>query len=204
MGRLLLCLLLTSGLSLGVLQGGVDYFRNSNEKTEKKEQEKEDKRKYYEELYKAAQEWFPETTNPLEKAFYKNPDDPVLVELLNRFYTERQERANLLASRLVALQTQEEEKIAQVLRNYTVLYFYSPNCPYCRASEPYLGFLQSNAKQFLRINTTLPENSAYLRDFNVKVVPTLVFMKDNKVVQRWEGLWIYPSEKTKTFLRSLP
>ncbi len=184
------------------LQGEVDYFKRKEEKkVEKKEERKED---YYEQLYKQAQEWFPETTNPLERAFYKNPDDPKLLELLSRFYEERQERANLLASKLIALQTQKEEEIVKVLKDYVVLYFYSPNCPYCRASEPYLSFLSANVKSFLKINILLPENMQYLKEYSIRVTPTLVFIKGGKEVRRWEGLWVYPSQGTISFLRSLP
>lgn len=190
---------------------GVDYF-GTGKKVEKKEEQEEkknevkeeDRKKYYEELYKKAQEWFPETTNPLEKAFYKNPDDPKLVELLHRFYTERQERANLLASKLIALQSQEEARFLGKLKGYAVIYFYSPQCPYCRASEPYLAFLESNAKQFMRVNILLPENAGYVKDFGVQATPTLVFMKDGKMVRKWVGMWLYPSQEAINFLRELP
>jgi thiol-disulfide isomerase/thioredoxin len=193
---------------------GVDYF-GTGKKVEKKEEKeekeekknevkREDREKYYEELYKKTQEWFPETTNPLEKAFYKNPDDPKLVELLHRFYTERQERANLLASKLIALQSQEEAKLLGKLKGYVVIYFYSPQCPYCRASEPYLASLEGSVKQFLKVNTLLPENAGYVRDFGVQATPTLIFMKDGKVVKRWTGMWVYPSQGAINFLRELP
>jgi len=193
---------------------GVDYF-GTGKKVEKKEEKeekeekknevkREDKEKYYEELYKKTQEWFPETTNPLERAFYKNPDDPKLVELLHRFYTERQERANLLASKLIALQSQEEAKLVEKLRGYVVIYFYSPQCSYCRASEPYLASLEGSVKQFLKVNTLLPENAGYVKDFGVQATPTLVFMKDGKMVRKWVGMWVYPSQETINFLRELP
>ncbi|MEM3426835.1 MAG: thioredoxin family protein [Nitrososphaerales archaeon] len=202
MGLLVVLFLLLSFGTGTALQGEVDYFKRE-EKAKQKEEEKS-KKEYYEKLYREAQDWFPETTNPLEKAFYKNPDDPVIVELLNRFYTERQERANLLASKLILLQSQQEEKLAEVLKNYTVLYFYSPQCPYCRASEPYLSFLESNAKKFLKINILMPENSVYLKDFGIRATPTLVFVRDGREVRRWEGMWVYPSQATSAFLRSLP
>jgi thiol-disulfide isomerase/thioredoxin len=191
---------------------GVDYFgtgkreeKREEKKEEKKEEvKKEDKEKYYEELYRKAQEWFPETTNPLERAFYKNPDDPKLIELLHKFYTERQERANQLASKLIALQSQEDAKLLEKLRNYVVVYFYSPQCPYCRASEQYLASLEGRAKQLLKVNILLPENAGYVKDFGVQATPTLVFMKDGKVVKKWVGVWVYPSQGTTTFLRELP
>ncbi len=190
---------------------GVDYFgtgkreeKRQEKKEEKKEVKKEDREKYYEELYKKSQEWFPETTNPLERAFYKNPDDPKLVELLDRFYTERQERANLLASQLMTLQAQREARLTEKLKDYTVVYFYSPQCPYCRASEQYLGVFDGRVKQFLRVNALLSENARFVRDFGVQSVPTLIFMKDGREVRRWVGLWVYPSQATINFLEGLP
>ncbi len=190
---------------------GVDYFgtgkreeKRQEKKEEKKEVKKEDREKYYEELYKKSQEWFPETTNPLERAFYKNPDDPKLIELLDRFYTERQERANLLASQLMTLQAQREARLTEKLKDYTVIYFYSPQCPYCRASEQYLGVFDGRVKQFLRVNTMLSENARFVRDFGIQSVPTLIFMKDGKEVRRWVGLWVYPSQSTINFLEGLP
>jgi thiol-disulfide isomerase/thioredoxin len=192
---------------------GVDYF-GTGKKIEKKEEKKEEKKKeevkqedrekYYEELYKKSQEWFPETTSPLERAFYKNPEDPKLAELIHKLYTERQERANLLASKLIVLQTQEEEKLTEKLKDYVVLYFYSPRCPYCRASESYLVSLQGRVKQFMKVNTLLPENAVYIKDFGVEATPTLVFIKDGKVVNKWVGMWVYPSQETINFLRGLP
>jgi thioredoxin-like negative regulator of GroEL len=211
LGLLLVLLLFFSSVQAYWFREGVDYFgtgkreeKRQEKKEEKKEAKKEDKEKYYEELYRQAQEWFPETTNPLERAFYKNPDDPKLVELLDRFYTERQERANLLASRLMVLQAQREAKLLEKLKDYTVIYFYSPQCPYCRATEQYLGVFEGRVKQFLRVNTLLPENARFVRDFGIQAVPTLIFMKDGRVVRRWVGLWVYPSQETIKFLEGLP
>jgi thiol-disulfide isomerase/thioredoxin len=212
LGILLALLSVSASVQAYWFREGVDYFstgkreeKREEKKEEKKEEvKKEDKEKYYEELYRQAQEWFPETTNPLERAFYKNPDDPKLIELLNRFYTERQERANLLASKLMALQTQKEEKLTKKLKDYTVIYFYSPQCPYCRASEQYLGVFEGRVKQFLRVNTLLPENARFVRDFGIQATPTLIFMKDGKEVRRWVGLWVYPSQATINFLEGLP
>jgi len=212
LGLVLAGVLLSTNVQAYWFRDGVDYFgtgkreEKKEEKREmkKEEKKKEDREKYYEGLYRQAQEWFPETTNPLERAFYKNPDDPKLLELLDRFYTERTERANLLASKLMALQTQKEEKLTKKLKDYTVIYFYSPQCPYCRASEQYLGVFEGNVKQFLRVNTTLRENTRFVRDFVVQSIPTLIFMKDGREVRRWVGLWVYPSQATINFLEGLP
>jgi thiol-disulfide isomerase/thioredoxin len=211
LGLLLALLLVSAHVQAYWFKNGVDYFgtgKREEKKEEKKEQKeeakKEDREKYYEELYRQAQEWFPETTNPLEKAFYKNPNDPKLVELLQRFYTERQERANLLASNLIALQTQREAKLVEKLKDYVVIYFYSPQCPYCRASEQYLASLEGRVKQFLKVNILLPENVKFVRDFGIQALPTLIFMKDGKEVRRWVGMWVYPSQDAINFLEGLP
>ncbi len=211
LGLLLTLLLVFANVQAYWFGSGVDYFgtgkkeeKRQEKKEEKKEVKKEDREKYYEELYKKSQEWFPETTNPLERAFYKNPDDPKLIELLDRFYTERQERANLLASQLMTLQAQREARLMEKLKDYTVIYFYSPQCPYCRASEQYLGVFDGRVKQFLRVNTMLSENARFVRDFGVQSVPTLIFMKDGREVRRWVGLWVYPSQATINFLEGLP
>jgi thiol-disulfide isomerase/thioredoxin len=213
-GLLLALLSVSTNVQAYWFNRGVDYFgtgkreekeKKEEKKVEKKEEvKKEDKGKYYEELYKQAQEWFPETTNPLERAFYKNPDDPKLIELLDRFYTERTERANLLASRLMAVQSQREARLMEKLKDYTVIYFYSPQCPYCRASEQYLGVFEGRVKQFLRVNTMLTENARFVRDFGIQATPTLIFMKNGKEVRRWVGLWVYPSQATINFLEGLP
>jgi thiol-disulfide isomerase/thioredoxin len=217
LGLLLALLVGYANVQAYFFREGVDYFgtgkreeKKEEKKVEKKEEvkkeevKKEDKEKYYEELYRKAQEWFPETTNPLERAFYKNPDDPKLLELLDRFYTERQERANLLASRLMALQAQKEARLTEKLKDYTVIYFYSPQCQYCRTSEQYLGVFDGRVKQFLSVNTTLPENARFVRDFGIQAVPTLIFMKDGREVRRWVGLWVYPSQAAINFLEGLP
>jgi thiol-disulfide isomerase/thioredoxin len=212
LGLLLSLIAMSANVQAYWFKDGVDYF-GTGKKEEKKEEKKEgkkeevkkeDKEKYYEELYKQAQEWFPETTNPLERAFYKNPNDPKLIELLDRFYTERTERANLLASKLMTLQAQKEEKLMEKLKDYVVIYFYSPHCPYCRASEQYLGVFDGKVKQFLRVNTLLPENAKFVRDFGIQATPTLIFMKDGKLVRRWVGLWVYPSQEAINFLEGLP
>jgi len=212
LGLVLAGVLLSANVQAYWFRDGVDYFgtgkreekKEERREMKKEEKKKEDREKYYEELYRQAQEWFPETTNPLERAFYKNPDDPKLLELLDRFYTERTERANLLASKLMALQNQKEAKLLEKLKDYTVIYFYSPQCPYCRASEQYLGVFEGNVKQFLRVNTTLRENTRFVRDFGVQSIPTLIFMKDGREVRRWVGLWVYPSQATINFLEGLP
>jgi hypothetical protein len=213
LGLLLALLLVSVSVQAYWFREGVDYFgtgrkvekREEKRKEGKKEEvKKEDRERYYEELYRQAQEWFPETTNPLERAFYKNPNDPKLIELLDRFYTERQERANLLASKLTALQTQKEERLTRKLKDYTVIYFYSPQCPYCRASEQYLGVFDGRVKQFLRVNILLPENARFVRDFGIQAVPTLIFMRDRREVRRWVGLWVYPSQSAINFLEGLP
>jgi thiol-disulfide isomerase/thioredoxin len=206
LGLLLALLTVSASVQAYWFNEGVDYFSTGKreEKKEQKEEKKEDKEKYYEELYRQAQNWFPETTNPLERAFYKNPDDPKLLELLDKFYTERTERANLLASKLMALQTQKEAKLTEKLKDYTVIYFYSPQCPYCRASEQYLGVFDGRVKQFLRVNILLPENAKFVRDFGIQATPTLIFMKDGKVVRKWVGLWVYPSQAAIRFLEGLP
>jgi thiol-disulfide isomerase/thioredoxin len=217
LGLLLALLSVSANVQAYWFNRGVDYFgtgkreeKKEEKKVEKREEakkdevKKEDKEKYYEELYRKAQEWFPETTNPLERAFYKNPDDPKLIELLDRFYTERTERANLLASRLMAVQSQREARLMEKLKGYTVIYFYSPQCPYCRASEQYLGVFDGRVKQFLRVNTLLPENARFVKDFGIQATPTLIFMRDGKVVRRWVGLWVYPSQDTINFLEGLP
>ncbi len=203
LGLLLALMAMSVNVQAYWFREGVDYF-GTGKREEKRQEKKEDREKYYEELYRQAQEWFPETTNPLERAFYKNPDDPKLIELLDRFYTERQERANLLASKLMVLQAQKEARLTEKLKDYTVIYFYSPQCPYCRASEQYLGVFDGRVKQFLRVNTLLPENARFVRDFSIQAVPTLIFMKDGKEVRRWVGLWVYPSQATIKFLEGLP
>jgi thiol-disulfide isomerase/thioredoxin len=211
LGLLLALIAMSANVQAYWFRDGVDYFGTGKREEKKEEKEgkkeevkKEDKGKYYEELYKQAQEWFPETTNPLERAFYKNPDDPKLIELLDRFYTERTERAHLLSSTLMTLRAQREEKLMEKLKDYVVIYFYSPRCPYCRASEQYLGVFDGRVRQFLRVNILLPENAKYVRDFGIQATPTLIFMKDGKVVRRWVGLWVYPSQSAINFLEGLP
>jgi thioredoxin-like negative regulator of GroEL len=208
LGLLLALLSISANVQAYWFREGVDYFgtgKREEKKEEKKEEvNKENREKYYEELYKQAQEWFPETANPLERAFLKNPDDPKLLELLDKFYTERTARANVAASKLMVLQAEREARLKEKLKDYTVIYFYSPQCVYCRVSEQYLPFLEGRVKQFLKVNTLLPENATYVRDFGIQATPTLIFMKDGKVVRKWVGLWVYPSQETIKFLEGLP
>ncbi|MEM4557359.1 MAG: thioredoxin family protein [Desulfurococcaceae archaeon] len=194
-------------LAFGFFDRPVDYFgtKKEDKALEEKAKEKIEEREEdeYKRLWEEAQRWFPETTNPLERAFYERPNDPKIIEMLDRFYLERQERAALLASRILERQETRELAIRRKLSEYQVIYFYRPDCPYCRASEQYTPIF-AYAKQFLRVDLSLPENARYVMQYRIRGVPTFIFMKDRKEVARWEGLWIYPSERAIKFLMELP
>ncbi len=179
----------------GKVENGVDYWNTGKSKVENRDE-------FYKVL-KEQENWFPQNTSPLERYFYKHPEDRRVWKELYRFYSERTDRANKLQSVILYEQAKEELKLLQILKNYEVLYFYSPHCPYCRATEPLIGTL-SELTRVYRINVELPENRRYLERYQVLGVPTLVFVRKGtlKEVKRWTGMGVWDS-RFKRFLLSL-
>jgi len=174
---------------------GVDYWNEERKSFEKGK-----------ELYKVFEEsrkWFPENVSPIERYFYEHPDDPLAWEYLYRYYEERTERANALQAVILLKQAEEDIKLRKILSNLEVLYFYSPDCPYCRATEPLIGKL-SEITTVYRINVNNPKNFPYIRKFNVIGTPTMVFVKKGteREVGRWFGLAFW-GRNFKEFLRGV-
>jgi len=177
----------------GKVRNGVDYWN----------QERVEENDELEKVLREQEKWFPQNTSPLEKYFYKHPEDRRVWRELYRYYSKRTDIANQLKSVILYEQAKEELKLLSVLNNYEVLYFYSPLCPYCRATEPLIGKLSEHTRVY-RINVDLPENKKYLVKYGVFSIPTLIFVKKGTLeeVSRWVGMGVWDS-RFKNFVLSL-
>jgi thioredoxin 1 len=68
-----------------------------------------------------------------------------------------------------------------------VICFYQPGCMGCMEQSPI------NAEVAKAFNTTIEEidatkNSHYIREFQLKVTPTIVILEDGQVRERFEGV----------------
>jgi len=181
----------------GKEKNGVDYW--GTEKSVKDEK----KLKELERVYRESLKWFPENVSPIEKYFYEHPNDKEVWKYLYRYYEQRTERANKLAGAVLYMQSLEELKLKEVLDKVEVIYFYSPNCPYCRATEPLISFLSEKTRVY-RVDITNPKNVRYVYEFSVMGTPTIVFVKKGTLeeVGRWVGIGTW-DRKFKNFVLSL-
>jgi len=145
------------------------------EKANKKEEEKK-KENRYTELYKKTLSWLPEPEKvpPVLRELWKNPDDEKLKELAVKTMYEWNKKLGRITEELGMNFSQisyiydrpsgqylnirditpsAEEKIKEFAkRGLKVIYFFSPDCPYCRLSEPAVKTLKDSGVEVLRIN----------------------------------------------------
>lgn len=80
-----------------------------------------------------------------------------------------------------------------------IIEFYSDNCPACQDLKPYLDEMESEGYNIVRIN--IYEDATLANDYGIRYVPTVIFIKDGKEVDRVVGS--NPSEirsKAETYL----
>ena len=74
-----------------------------------------------------------------------------------------------------------------------VLEFYTDWCGYCKALEPTMNQLEKEGVEIIKINTD--EYPEMARQFGIRGLPTVIYIKDGKVVGRTIGY--DPEEITK-------
>ena len=82
------------------------------------------------------------------------------------------------------LKTEDFEK---ALTGHAFLEFYSPDCTYCRMSEPLVEKLSEEfgGIDFYKVNTSA--NEALAHDCRIRSLPTFIMMSDGKEVGRVFG-----------------
>lgn len=173
-------ILIIVGLSFGgnFWNSRVDYW-GEGKKEEKVEKKNEDEYLY----------WTAPNVPPVIKEYFKNPDDPQVRKKLREFHLKRTFLQNKLASELMLMDYRFKKEFQEKLKNYLIYYFYSPECPYCYASQPAVNFL-GEVSDVYAVNVTDPENAEYLREFRIRATPTFVFVRkrDKKEAGRWIGM----------------
>ena len=72
-----------------------------------------------------------------------------------------------------------------------LLDFWSPTCGPCKRLEPAIvAFVNANGHRVeaVSVNTSDPKSAALVQQHQVKTVPTLVLVKDGRVVARSTGI----------------
>lgn len=190
-------------VSIAISFGGVDYVSDALKRKKEGETEKEKKEEYYKRIWEETKNWFPPNVSPVEREFYKNPDDPVLQEMVARYIEERTERARQLSEVLRAyfsVRKEELERLGEL--GVEFIYFWSPRCPYCAISEPAVRDL-SMYTRVLRVNVDNPNTQEIKRSFGVYATPTLVAVKGNEVLNVWVGAFSFDNLHFSGWLREV-
>ena len=173
----------------GFFNDPVDYFKDSVEKKIDKVNKKKDKQEYYKKIWEETMKWAPPNASPVERAYIQNPNDPVLREMVLRYLDQRTQAATLLSDYLQE-RISEREEVLKTLRETGVsfIYFFSPRCPYCKMSEPFIKNLSHKLKVMtVNIDSPSQEVKRMVEGFGVSATPTFVAMKNGKVMDVWVG-----------------
>lgn len=176
---------------------------------EQKPDAKKNKTPDYKQLYDESLNWFPESTPPLIREFLKNPDNDELARLVSQYLNEIVERSNKASAKIAGENIPEgplphKTNIVSRLnelgrQGYTVKYFYSDTCPYCRNSEPFVKIIS----RFMTVEriAVSPENKREILKWRVEKTPTCFFIRDGNAYKMTGEI----NEETLTdFLAGLP
>lgn len=99
-------------------------------------------------------------------------------------------------------QLELEEALSLTNEYLIVLDFYADWCGPCTRLEPKLKALQTKCKEegknvlIYKINIEIQELESFAKEHEVTALPTILFIKDNEVVNKIEGLDVKEIEKT--------
>lgn len=69
-----------------------------------------------------------------------------------------------------------------------ILDFYSTTCVPCKKVAPIIDILEEEySLNIKRINIELEESQNIIKQYKVKSIPTVIFLKDNEVVEIYSG-----------------
>lgn len=167
--------------SVAIAFGEVDYWgfsvkpKTSPSSTVVKEENKE---KSKEEILKESIKWYEEKVKrekpPIEYLYFKNPEKYKDVYIAWLKWKNEKGR-DLLRYTLAELRKNavDIESAVKYLKNrgYVILYFYKPDCPYCRAETPQIEYLS----QYFKIYTVnIYENPIEAQKWRIVVTPTMI------------------------------
>lgn len=109
--------------------------------------------RYFYNLYLDSLNYFPKETPPIVREYIKNPLNPLALYFVRKYISDTQQRVKLATDVYLnyignrPAQKQQEDNIDALkeelkrLKNagYSVRYFYSEECPYCKQSEPVIN-----------------------------------------------------------------
>ncbi len=183
-------LILFSILAFGYGYAEVDYWGISQQekqiKVEKHKMEKQKEPKRItkkekispEQLVEESKKWYLKKLKkekpPIEYYYFTNPEK--YADEYWRWLLWKQEKGNELVNPTIVRARAGNikiDKIVQILKdkNVQVLFFYSPTCPYCQASEPEVNRIENYLKVY-RIDITKDRQTAL--KWNINTTPTFI------------------------------
>lgn len=94
-----------------------------------------------------------------------------------------------MSKNVTELQDEEFENKVLKADKAVMVDFWAPWCGPCKAITPTvdaLGQIYSNQMNFFKVN--VDENPVTPSNYDIKVIPTLIFFKDGKVVEKIIGM----------------
>lgn len=73
-------------------------------------------------------------------------------------------------------------------KGIVIVDFWAPWCGPCRMLSPILDEIKLNNKDIEIIKVNVDENEEWTQRYNIQNVPTLIFFKDGKQIERTNGL----------------
>ena len=181
-------------LSLGIAYADVDYWGIKTQKHIKVEKKVESKNEFIngDKLLEESKKWYYEKIRkekpPIEFYFFKDPK-----KYKKQYYTwlkwkrEKEEELmrNYLAEAKANLFNLNEAIKYLQKKGYSILYFYKPDCPYCKAEQPEIEYL-SNYFQIYKVN--IYKKPIEAMKWRIKATPTIIAVSPReKKAYRVEG-----------------
>lgn len=86
---------------------------------------------------------------------------------------------------MIEITTSNYEQIVQ--KSKIVLDFYADWCAPCKAIKPTLQDLSTEFKDVTFCTVNIEDNDDIVREYGIKSLPTLIFLKDNNVIDKKIG-----------------